>query len=140
MKKQLKDNNVLTKQYFDKKLDKYVTKNYFDKKLDKYVTKDYFDKKFNTKFSEQNKNIDKKFDAISESIKFELEPIHEFKKKFESFQSQVLNTLDWLVKAFKKFDEEHTILTGKYSKINEKIDNHDQRIVVLEKKVTYKAN
>lgn len=58
----------------------------------------------------------------------------DFKKEFIDFKDKVLTSLDWLVGAFKKFDEEHTILTGKYSTINVKLDNHESRIQVLETK------
>ena len=64
--------------------------------------------------------------------------LKEFKNEFMKFKDQVLKTLDWLVGAFKKFDEEHTILTGQYSKVNEELVNHETRITTFEKKSSYK--
>ena len=57
----------------------------------------------------------------------------DFKNEMGKFRDQTYKTLDWLVGAFKKFDEEHTILSGKYSTINIKLDNHEERITTLEK-------
>ncbi len=54
-------------------------------------------------------------------------------KEFSEFKEQTNKTLDWLVGAFKKFDEEHTILSARYSTINKAIDNHENRITSLEK-------
>lgn len=59
--------------------------------------------------------------------------LKDFKKEFMKFKDQVLKTLDWLVGAFKKFDEEHAVLTGKYSQVNDQISNHEVRITTLEK-------
>ncbi len=57
----------------------------------------------------------------------------EFKKEMLAFRESTNKTLDWLVGAFKKFDEEHSILTARYSTINKTIDNHEIRITSLEK-------
>jgi hypothetical protein len=62
------------------------------------------------------------------------------KKEFGEFKNYVYDKLDWLVGAFQKFDEEHTILSGRYSQVREKLDNHDnheERISALEKKTAY---
>jgi len=61
--------------------------------------------------------------------------IDKFKKEFIDFKDKALTNLDWLVGAFKKFEEEHMVLTGKYSTINVKLDNHESRIQVLEHKI-----
>lgn len=65
-------------------------------------------------------------DSIEKEIKI-------FRQEFIDFKDKVYTNLDWLVGAFKKFDEEHSILTGRYSDVNEKLDNHETRIKILEK-------
>lgn len=62
-----------------------------------------------------------------------------FREEFVKFKNYVYDKLDWLVGAFQKFNEEHTILSGKYSEVNEKLDNHENRISVLEKKTHYSS-
>ena len=58
----------------------------------------------------------------------------EFKKEMVDFRNRTDKALDWLVGAFKKFDEEHIILSARYSTINKIIDNHENRITSLEKR------
>ena len=50
------------------------------------------------------------------------------------FKDHMYKTLDFLVGSYKKFDEEHSILTTRYSTIGKTIDNHETRISILEKK------
>lgn len=78
--------------------------------------------------------LDKRIDGLKIYIDYRLEPFEEMRKDFYSFKDQVLKTLDWLVGAFKKFDEEHTILSGQYSEVQIKIENHETRIGIIEKK------
>ena len=54
-------------------------------------------------------------------------------KELAEFKEHTNKTLDWLVGAFKKFDEEHTILSARYSTVNKTLDNHEERITTLEK-------
>ncbi len=51
----------------------------------------------------------------------------------ETNQEEMRNTLDWLVGAYKKFEEEHMILTSKYTSVQHRLDNHEDRLVELEK-------
>jgi len=67
-------------------------------------------------------------------IDFRFEPIEEFRKKFEDFQDRVLRILDWIVKKLEKYDQEYTIMSEKYTVIDEKLEDHESRIVALEKK------
>lgn len=67
-----------------------------------------------------------KFDALEIRV-------NEFYNEFKEFKDSVLKTLDWLVGAFKKFDEEHAILSERYLSINKTIENHEDRITKLEK-------
>ncbi len=57
-----------------------------------------------------------------------------FQVQFDVFKDKMITNMDWLIGAFKKFDEEHTILTGKYSDVGDKLDNHETRIKILEAK------
>ncbi|MCJ7826363.1 hypothetical protein MUP56_01960 [Patescibacteria group bacterium] len=56
---------------------------------------------------------------IKEDIKQKLDPLND--------------KLDWLIGAYKKFDEEHTLL-------NSRISNHEDRIEKVEKKLGIYAN
>ena len=58
----------------------------------------------------------------------------EFKKEMVDFRNRTDKALDSLVGTFKKFDEEHIILSARYSTINKIIDNHENRITSLEKR------
>ena|SRR3990167_1468027 len=73
------------------------------------------------------KYVDYKTDRLENSIL-------RLTKEFNEFKEQTAKSLDWLVGAFKKFDEEHSILTARYSTIGKTIDNHETRITTLEKK------
>ena len=55
--------------------------------------------------------LNNRIDRLSQNIDYKLAPLIEFKEDFSSFKSSVLKTLDWLVGAFKKFEEEHLVLT-----------------------------
>lgn len=59
--------------------------------------------------------------------------VDDFKKEFSDFKDSVLKSLDWLVHAFKKFDEELMIITHRNIKIEDKIENHETRIKNLER-------
>lgn len=58
--------------------------------------------------------------------------VGDFKQEFVGFKDSVLKSLDWLVGAFKKFEEEHLSLTEQNNRSNRKLDNHEERIVSLE--------
>jgi hypothetical protein len=49
-------------------------------------------------------------------------------EKHDRRYDKIMNSLDWLVGAYKKFDEEHTILSGRVS-------DHTDRIEELERSV-----
>lgn len=71
------------------------------------------------------KYIDFKTDRLENSIL-------SLSKELTEFKEQTARTLDWLVGAFKKFDEEHMILSSNYTTINKTLDNHETRITNLE--------
>jgi len=89
------------------------------RKINQYVTKTFLKKEL--------RSLDYKIDSIKKEL-------DNFKQEFNDFKDKTLTNLDWLVGAFKKFDEEHTVLTGNYSQINVQLDNHESRIQVLESK------
>lgn len=62
--------------------------------------------------------------------------VDDFKEEFIGFKDSVLKSLDWLVGAFKKFDEEHTVLSEQNKRTNGKLDNHEKRIFSLEQRIT----
>jgi|SRR3989344_6900281 len=80
------------------------------------------------------KYINYKTDRLEESIKILSNELADFKKEMMEFKDHMYKTLDFLVGSYKKFDEEHSILTTRYSTIGKTIDNHETRISILEKK------
>lgn len=58
-----------------------------------------------------------------------------FKEEFKEFKDSVLKSLDWLVGAFTKFNEEHTVLSEQNKRTNIKLENHGKRIFTLEQRV-----
>ena len=61
--------------------------------------------------------------------------VDEFKEEFVEFKDSVLKSLDWLVGAFKKFNDEHTILAEQNKRSNDKLNNHEKRIFSLEQRL-----
>lgn len=108
-----------------------------NKNLDELVTKIYLDKRF----IEFEKKMDKKFqlntNRILAYVDHEIEPLKKMAEEFYEFRNSVYDRLDWLVGAFKKFNEEHTTLTEQYSRVDEQLTNHESRLQVLEKRTKY---
>jgi len=50
----------------------------------------------------------------------------EFIREFHKFKDSTLKTLDWLVGAFKKFEEEYTVIGEQLVRINKRLDQHEQ--------------
>ena len=98
-----------------------------------FVTKE--DLKKDLKSSEIR--LDRKIDRVMKYIDFKLEPIGEFKTEFIDFKERVFKTLDWLVGAFKKFDEELTVSNHRYINIGDKVENHEIRIKNLEQRPAF---
>lgn len=59
--------------------------------------------------------------------------VDDFKNEFIDFKERVLKTLDWLVGAFKKFDEELTISNHRSIDFWDKLENHEIRIKNIER-------
>lgn len=98
----------------------FVTKGDLKEGLDKFATKEYVDKRFERLF----KYLDQRF-----------EPLDRLVNGFDEFKDKVLINLDWLTGKYKKFEEEHTVLTGQNSRNINKWDNHEKRISSLEQRV-----
>ena len=140
------DYNPLTKKSLFHKIvfmisDKDIQKKITDLKMLFVSRKEYED--FKKEFYKMRKNHDKdhmflnnsvdfRFLNVIESIQLLSKELREFKKEMREFREQTNKTLDWLVGAFKKFDEEHTVLTARYLTVNKTIDNHEERIKALE--------
>lgn len=111
-----------------KKLEKtFITINGLKKELNLFATK--------KDLVETENKLNKRIDRLSKEIDFKLEPLMEFKEEFSGFKSSVLKTLDWLVGAFTKFNEDHTVLTEQNGRAHKKLDNHENRIISLEQRV-----
>lgn len=143
MKKTPSSSEFISNEYLDETLKKQFSE--FRLEMDKRFqeTNAVMDKRFqetndvmDKRFSESQVQLDKKFDAFQKYFDFRLEPIEESQKENEAFKARVLDSLDWLVGAFKKFDEEHTVLSGNYSDIQSKIHDHEERLHHLESRAT----
>lgn len=102
-------------------------------KKNNFITKDYLDRRLK---SELSKNTDR----IIKYIDYRFKPVEELKDKFVYFQDKVLKTLDWIVGKLEKYDQEYTIMSSKYPYFSDKIENHEKRIKVIEKKSAYKTS
>jgi hypothetical protein len=110
---------MLTKKDLIKFENRLVTKEYLDKKIAYFMTRDDLN------------NYDKRLKIYLEA---RFRPLEEMRLDFHDFKEKVLKSLDWLVGKFQKFEDELTILTGKYPEIHKKLENHETRIVKLETK------
>lgn len=96
------------------------------KTVNNLVTEDYLSKKL--KSTENFLNF--RINTLQEDLE-------NFKKQFNDFKDKVLTNLDWLVGAFKKFDEEHTVMSHRNREISGKLENHETRIQSLEKRTLF---
>lgn len=87
---------------------------------DELVTKSYFDQTLDRRFKEHSEGITER---IIRYIDYRLEPLELMAKDYAQFKDKVLTSLDWLVGAFKKFEDEHTLLTERYIEINKRLEN-----------------
>ncbi len=69
-------------------------------------------KELKSEIDRSNGYSDKLFLNLHKAIKTLSNELIEFKQEMREFKEQTNKTLDWLVGAFKKFDEEHTILSA----------------------------
>lgn len=124
-----KKSDFVTVEYLDSKLIPFITKKYLDKRLGKF--------KGELK-SELTAEFDNKLVKLRDGLIFyidqRLKPIEQKLTEFDDFKDQVLSRLDWLIGRYKKFEDEHSILTGRYSDVQVRLDSHDKRIGILEQK------
>ncbi|PIP14959.1 hypothetical protein COW98_01355 [Candidatus Roizmanbacteria bacterium CG22_combo_CG10-13_8_21_14_all_35_9] len=93
--------------------------------------KENFATKEDLKASETRLN--KRIDRVMEYIDFKLEPLNKFQREFTDFKDRITRTLDWLVGAFNKFDEELAVIAHRNRETDGKLENHEFRIKNLEK-------
>ena len=93
---------------------------------DQPISNQYLDKKLEQLAKQMLEYVDIRFKTVEERL-----------DAIDIRHDKILTTLDWLVGAFKKFDEEHTVLTGRYADVRETLDDHESRIAVMEKKARY---
>lgn len=100
------------------------------KKMNKvFVTKKEFIKE-TTSMKEELKNTERFLNYRIDTLE---KKVDDFKKEFVDFKDSVLKSLDWLVHAFKKFDEELTVMAHRDIKFENKLENHETRIKNLER-------
>ena len=99
IKKEKKQNNLVTKGFLDKRFDQYHTR------LMKYL---------NARFAATDEKL-KKLDALDERL------------------DKIMRLLDWLVGQYKKFDQEHVVLSEQSRRMTDQLENHETRIASLEK-------
>jgi len=118
-------NEVVTKGYLMEVIEEgeIVTKDYLDEVMDKR------DLTFTRVMEEM---FEKQFERIKAYIDFRLAPLEEMAKDYYKFKDHVMKTLDWLVKSYEEFQESHDYLSGRYGDTQEKLDNHEKRILILE--------
>lgn len=104
-----------------KKLEKtFVTKGELKRELARFSTKN------DLKSTENYLNY--KIDSLEKKV-------DEFKEEFVGFKDSVLKSLDWLVGAFKRFEEEHLVLTEQNGRAIDKLEDHEKRIISLEQRI-----
>jgi ABC-type molybdenum transport system ATPase subunit/photorepair protein PhrA len=64
--------------------------------------------------------------------------LKEFKEEMYKFRDSVLTTLDWLVGAFQKFEQEYLISNVQYKRTSEILDQHDKRLLICQDKLNSK--
>ena len=110
------------------KKDELVTVVYLDKRLG--IMQRAIDKRFGLMESA----INRRFDRLFTYLDYRLEPLEESKREFKDFKDSVLKSLDFLVGAYKKFEDEYTVGFKQYSRLDGKLEDHEVRIKLLENK------
>lgn len=94
-----------------------VTKSYFEEKLDERLKKE-----FQSHSDKMNKYID-----------FKLEPINEFMRKFDRFHEDIMTKLDWLITKYQKFEQEYLVQSQINQRVLERLESHENSIIHLKK-------
>ncbi len=108
----------------------------------KKVAKNPVDKIVTNKFLKEHLDevFEKYFVKIKEYIDFKVKPLEDMSIDYYTFKDHVTKTLDWLVGAYQKFDEEYIIMASTHSKMQDILENHEKRIVIIENKELGKKN
>lgn len=80
-----------------------------------FITK----KDLNNALKETESRLNKRIDRVIKLLNFHIEPIQKFIKNFDEFKDKVFDKLDWLTGEYKKFNEEHIVLTEQTRRIND---------------------
>ncbi len=74
-------------------------------------------------------------DRIIKYVDFRFEQVEEKLDKVIKNVDFIMEKLDWLVKAYTKFEDEYLVLSHQYSRVDKSVDDHEARITTIEKKV-----
>ena len=115
-------------------LEKLVTKKEFRRELGKLVTKKEFSRALAKLATKEELN------QLEQVLRSEIrltakETKEEIKEEISQSQSQILDTLDKFLKELEVSRQERTIAAHQLSRTNEKLENHERRIAVLEEKI-----
>ncbi len=104
------------------------------------VTKEYFDKKFKESFKASKDYTDKRFERLFVYLDHRFAPLEAMAKEFHEFKERIETLIDRVLGKYEKLDQEHTIASEQYRESSDKLENHEVRITVLEKKAVYKTS
>ncbi|KKQ28348.1 MAG: hypothetical protein US48_C0012G0001 [Candidatus Levybacteria bacterium GW2011_GWA2_37_36] len=101
------------------------------------LTKTYLDKALDERFGLYDKKMDGRFDRLLQGIRreftFAMETIAEkFDRKLTKRTNLILTTVDPLLKELETRREDREIVPSQSAEIKDKIDNHEERIKILE--------
>ena len=95
------------------------------------VTKDFFRKELR---EELNVTIDRLLHGIRQEITFSMDTIAEkFEKKLNKHTSLILTTVDPLLRELEVRRQDREIATNQTMDIKDKLENHEDRILKIEK-------
>lgn len=116
------------------KTDLKETENRFSNKLKE--TEERLNKKIDNGLKQTEERLNKRIDRVLKYVRFEIEPLKAFYKEMREFKDKVLDRLDWLIGKYEKFEQEYTIQNEHNSRMLDRIENHEKRIITLEKTST----
>lgn len=138
-----KSNNLVTREYVDKKFKE--SRDYVDKKFND--SKEYTDKKFNElreyvdiKFNDSKDYVDKRFERLFKYLDHRFEPLEAMAKEFWQFKERIYLLIDKILGQYEKFDQENVAAWQQYQRTSQRLEEHEKRITALEKKVLEKTS
>lgn len=78
------------------------------------------------------KAFDNQFNRIKSYLDFRLKPLEEMMEDYYKWKDHVNKTLDWLVGAYQKFEEKYDFVSSKQVDTQNRLENHEGRIMTLE--------